>query len=122
MKRLHELAAAFAERFSEIGAETELLKSQVFVMQVESPAELWDVVTQTIPDFLMSNQVRLIVVDSVGGLYRVPDDGDATGHARRAGAQAERAQHAMRLAAKLKQVCVRASTSAQPDAVPRRGC
>lgn len=99
LKRLHGLAESFARKHAHLGAQTELLKKQIFVMQVDSPDDLWNVVNERVPTFLMSQPIRLLVVDSVGGLYR-PGADEASAHAM----HWERAQHAMRLAARLKQI------------------
>lgn len=104
LKRLHTLAQAFAERHKAIGATVEGLKNQVFVMQVDSSEELMRIVTESVPTFLQSTNIRLIVVDSIGGLYRTVADEAAAAGQQRGSAQAERAQHTMRLAARLKQV------------------
>lgn len=123
LRRMHSMATAFAHTHSALGAEVEMLKQQVFVLQVDTPQELWNVLNDQLPTFLDSTSVRILAIDSIGGLYRAQDD-DAIGGAQttRAGAAAERAQHAMRVAARLKklaeqfnlaavvtnQVCVRA--------------
>ena len=53
LKRLHGLATAFAKKHAHLGAETELLKKQIFVMQVDTPDDLWSVVHERVPSFLM---------------------------------------------------------------------
>ena len=70
-------------------------------MQVDTPEELWRVVDQAVPEILQSKQVRLFIIDSVGALYRtVAEESDGA----RASAHGQRAQHLMRLAARLKQL------------------
>lgn len=101
MKRLDTMAQEFAVRHAALQADSELLKQHILVMQVDSPDELWQVVDQRIPALLPTTQVRLLVVDSIGGLYRtLADDISAS----RASAHAQRAQQLMRLAARLKEI------------------
>lgn len=70
-------------------------------MQVDTPEELWRVVDQAVPEMLQKRQVRLLVIDSVGALYRtVADEADGP----RASAHGLRAQSLMRLAARLKEL------------------
>jgi DNA-repair protein XRCC3 len=105
LKRLDTLAEAFAERHQDIGATAHRVKEMVYVMQVDSPDELWKIVHEKVPTLAAQTHIRLLVIDSVGGLYRTAaDEAAAASGQQRASAQAERAQHLMRLAARLKQL------------------
>lgn len=97
MKRLHTMAQAFVPKHAAIGADVEMLKQRVFTMQIDALGDLWDVVNERLPAFLLSSPIRLVVLDSVGGLYRAGADDSTSAHW-------ERAQHAMKVAARLKQL------------------
>ena len=96
LKRLHTLAAAFAVRHARIGADVEKLKASIFVLQVDTPEDLWRVVDERVPPFLKEQPVRLIVIDSLAGLYR--GTGDAPHGVHQAEMAKERARHVQRLA------------------------
>ena len=105
LRRLHTMAEAFAARHASVGAEVERLKHQIYVMQVDSPDDLWHIVDERVPALVSTERVRLIVIDSLAGLHR----GLETGLPPEApGAQAElaihRARHVQKLAARLKQL------------------
>ena len=70
LKRLHTIASAFATRHAALGADVERLKAQIYVLQIDSPDDLWHVVDERLPTFLNEQAVRLIVVDSLAGMYR----------------------------------------------------
>lgn len=101
MRRFRSLAADFAERHAGSADRSAELQNNVHVRQVETPEELWEVVDQILPGLVVEQPVRLLVIDSIGGLFRTPaDDADAT----RAAAHGQRAQQLVRLAARLKQI------------------
>ena len=105
LKRLHTIAEAFAARHASMGADVEMLKSRIFVMQVDSPEDLWQVIDERLSTFLREQPVRLIVIDSLGGLYRGADAPTGSAHAGAAAnpyaAQAEQAKQRARLVLKL---------------------
>jgi DNA-repair protein XRCC3 len=74
LKRLDTLAEAFAERHQDIGATAHRVKEMVYVMQVDSPDELWKIVHEKVPTLAAQTHIRLLVIDSVGGLYRTAAD------------------------------------------------
>ena len=114
MRRLDTLAEAYAAKYAAIGCTADLLKNQIYIMPIDSPEDLWKVVDQSVPQFLGERCIRLLVLDSIGGVYRTSAEeavaaATATGSevpagTIRAAAHGERAQHAMHLAARLKQL------------------
>lgn len=134
MRRLEDLAAAFAERHADLGATTERLMSHIHVMQLNSADALLEVLQDTqwlrtkqvrwaLADLARSHatgathqcvtfnpraQVRLIVLDSIAGLYRGQLDGAGTSRANLA---ADRSRQLMHIAATLQKVGLACSTS-----------
>ena len=101
MRRFRSLAADFAARHAGSAERCGELQSNVHVRQVETPEELWEVVDLAIPGIVVEQPVRLLVIDSIAGLYRTPAEGAA---APSAATHGQRAQHLVRLAARLKQI------------------
>lgn len=99
MRRLEDLAAAFAERHADLGATTERLMSHIHVMQLNSADALLEVLQDT--QWLRTKQVRLIVLDSIAGLYRGQLDGAGTSRANLA---ADRSRQLMHIAATLQKI------------------
>ena len=99
LRRFQDLAAAFAARHAP--GHREELQNNASVMQVDTPEELWEAVDQRLEHLLTETPVRLLVIDSIGALYRTSADESA---ASRAAAHGQRAQLLMRLAARLKQI------------------
>ena len=71
----------FLNSHAAIGAEVERLKSQIYVLQVDTPEDLWQVVDSRVPTFLVQQTVRLLVIDSLAGLYRGQEHTHAAGAA-----------------------------------------
>ena len=104
LKRLQTLAEAYAARHADIGATADLLRGQIFVMQIDSPDDLWQVVDKQVPQFVAQKTIRLLVIDSIAGLYRTSAEEIVAAGGDTASAHGARAQHTMRLAARLKQL------------------
>ena len=104
LKRLQSLAESYAERHADIGATVEIMRNQIFVMQIDSPEELMRVVDKQVPQFVAQRFVRLLVIDSIAGLYRTSAEEVVAAGGDAASAHGARAQHTMRLAARLKQL------------------
>jgi len=101
LRRLHQLADAFAKRHWRVQADCELLKNNVYVLQIEDPDDLWRTVSERVPALLGQHSVRLLVIDSIGGVYRGQDEESAQSARTMHG---QRAQQLLRLAAKLKEL------------------
>ena len=74
LARLRELAGAFAAKHARLGATQEKLLENVFVLQIESVEHLWTTLGARVEELLMNKRVRLLVLDSVAGLFRTRDD------------------------------------------------
>mmetsp|Transcript_11957 Transcript_11957/g.38044 ORF Transcript_11957/g.38044 Transcript_11957/m.38044 type:complete len:326 (-) Transcript_11957:271-1248(-) len=98
MKRLEELSHSFAAKHAALGATSGLLMSFVHVMQLHSADALWQTLKDT--EWLRTKQVRLVVIDSVAGLFRTSDEEGGS----RAAAAYERSRQLLRLAARLRQL------------------
>lgn len=107
LRRLDQLAAAFAVRFAVQGADRERLKQNVYVLQIDDPDDLWRTINERMPALLETAPVRLLVLDSVGGVFRSAADDAISGGGGGASARSahgQRAQQLLRLAARLKQL------------------
>ena len=102
LKRIDSLAAEFAVCHANVGAQSERLKENIFVLQVDTAEELWETVDQRVPALLRERGVRLLVIDSIAGLHRgFPDE--PTG-VNTTGQYWQRTQQLLRLSARLKQL------------------
>ncbi|KAL1518715.1 hypothetical protein AB1Y20_003002 [Prymnesium parvum] len=99
LNRLRTLAEAFARAHAALGATVDRLMDQVSVVQIDDVDTLASVLQHDVPAFLAEKQVRLVVLDSIGALFR--HAGDDAGRSR-ASQQAERAQQLFAVAARLK--------------------
>ncbi len=102
LRRLHQLADAFAQRHWRMQADCELLKNNVYVLHIEDPDDLWRTVSERLPALLGQHSVRLLVIDSIGGVFRGQADDENAQSAR--AMHGQRAQQLLRLAAKLKEL------------------
>ena len=100
LARLRELAGAFAAKHARLGATQEKLLENVFVLQIESVEHLWTTLGARVEELLMNKRVRLLVLDSVAGLFRTRDD--TRDGERPEAAAAARAQELFQHAARLK--------------------
>ena len=99
LNRLTTLAQAFARVHASLGATADRLMNQISVVQIDDVATLEACLKADVPGFLGEKPVRLIVLDSIGALFRTHgDDGGGT----RAQQQGERTQQLFALAARLK--------------------
>ena len=102
LRRLDQLAVAFEQRYAHVGADRERLKNNVYVLNIEDPEDLWRTIDERVPALLKCEQVRLLVLDSIGGIFRSAADECSASSAR--AAHGQRAQQLMQFAARLKAI------------------
>lgn len=100
VKRLKQIAAAFAKSHSAHGATEERLMNQISIIQIDTAESLEHVIVNALPGFLREKPVRLIVLDSIGALFRAvgEDGGSSRTHLH------DRAQQLFAISARLKRI------------------
>ncbi len=102
MRRLTEMAHAAAARHAHLGLTADFLLRHVHMRQVDSAEALAQLLHDT--SWVETLRPRLVVLDSIGGLFRGEDD---LLELDRVGAQAARSRQLLRIGAKFKELSSR---------------
>ncbi|KAJ1635116.1 P-loop containing nucleoside triphosphate hydrolase protein [Pavlovales sp. CCMP2436] len=70
VERLRQIGAAFAERWTSLGATCDRLCEHIFIERVDTADMLMSTLRYRVPGLLAANRVRLIVIDSIAALFR----------------------------------------------------